>query len=417
MSTDGKLIICADDDLDMHALYRRFLEKRGYRVVCCENGEAVLAALDAEPAHLVILDLNMPGMSGMDTLEQLRKRLDAFNVPVIIVSAEDSEESIVDGLSCGADEYIVKPFKSSELLAKVAIALRKKQASAANDLGLALGSRFAGRYELRYKVGTGGFSTVYNALDTNADPPIPVALKVFDLPPSRRNDRQFMSVFLREAYEHSRLDHPNITKLHDFGQLGGVYFMAMEFIHGRSLEDLVSHEGPLNEFRAAFVCYQMSKALGYMSEQGIIHRDIKPANIMLTAEGEVKLLDFGLAKKQSEHTLSLNDEFKGTPQFVSPEYIRDDPLDIRSDVYSLGGTIYYLLTGLAPMRGTSTLEILKQHLTERPLPLRAVDERFSVEFSDLVERMLEKQPEDRPPIAEIMRVSRAVLTRLQAAHA
>lgn len=410
INAEPKTILCADDDPDMHALYQRFLEKRGYNVVTCESGDEVLESFDTTPSDLVILDLNMPGMNGMDTLEQLRRRLDAFNIPVIIVSGEDSEESILDGLSSGADEYIVKPFKSSELLAKVAIALKKKQATASSDLGLALGSRFAGRYELQEKIGTGGFSLVYRALDTGDDPSSEVALKVFDLPPSRRNDRNFMSQFLREAYEHSKLDHPNIIKLTDFGQVGGVYFMAMEFIHGHSLDQAVRQDGPMDDHTSTYIAYQMSKALQYMLDQNIVHRDIKPANIMLTNDADVKLLDFGLAKKPNEHTLSINDEFKGTPQFVSPEYIRDDPLDIRSDIYALGGTLYYLVAGFPPMQGKSTLDILRAHLNTPPIPLLDVVPELNPVFCDLIERMLAKSPDDRPMPEDIRKEARALLS-------
>ncbi len=142
------------------------------------DGNEVLKVFDQAPVDLVILDLNMPGMSGMDTLMQLTKRLDAFNVPVLIVSAEDSEESIHDGLSSGASEYIIKPFKSAELLAKVRIALKKRDAREVSDMGMALGSRFAGRYLIQDRIGSGGFSTVFRAVDTHSEEEETVALKI-----------------------------------------------------------------------------------------------------------------------------------------------------------------------------------------------------------------------------------------------
>ncbi len=406
-------ILCADDDPDMHTLYRRFLQKRGYEVMCCDDGSQVVDAFAQHPSDLIILDLNMPGMSGMDALELMRRRLDAFSVPIIIVSAEDSEETIVDGLSSGADEFIVKPFKSSELLAKVAIALRKRKSVGSSDMGMALGSRFAGRYELLDRAGQGGFSTVYRALDTHAAEPLLIALKIFDLPAAKRNDRQFMSAFLREAYEHSKLHHPHIISLYDFGQVSGFYFMAMEYVNGETLEGYLREHETLDEYRASFVCYQMAQALLYLSEQGLVHRDIKPANIMLTPDGDIKLLDFGLAKKPNEHTVSLDDEFRGTPQFVSPEYIRDEPLTIASDVYSLGCSLYYLASGLSPMPGGSTLDILRAHLHETPIPLAQVCAELSPAFAALIDSMLEKDPYDRPDLPTILTTCRELLTHWQ----
>ena len=375
------------------------------------DGNEVLKVFDQAPVDLVILDLNMPGMSGMDTLMQLTKRLDAFNVPVLIVSAEDSEESIHDGLSSGASEYIIKPFKSAELLAKVRIALKKRDAREVSDMGMALGSRFAGRYLIQDRIGSGGFSTVFRAVDTHSEEEETVALKIFDLPPSKRNDHNFVSSFLREAYEHSKLRHPNIVELKDFGQIDGYYFLVMEFINGQTLEDFIKENGLLDEYHAAYICYEMVNAIEFMSQNSIVHRDIKPGNVILTVDGEVKLLDFGLAKKESENTLSIGDEFKGTPQFVSPEYIRDDPLDFRSDIYALGGTLYYLSCGKPPIEAKSAIETLRAHLYNDFIRMEMRQPDFDHDFCLLINSMLAKEANERPSLKDMRTICYKSLSR------
>ena len=402
-------IIIADDDPDMLAMYQHILNGRDYDTRYCTDGDEVLTAYEEEPADLVILDVNMPGKDGLDTTEELRKRLDSYNVPIIIVSANDSEQAIVRGLSYGADEYIVKPFKPPELLAKISIAL-KKRGTATHELGLAPGGRFAGKYEIAKKVGAGGFSSVFLASDMRQEPPTDVALKVYDLPPSKRDDQQYVRLFLREAYEHSRLDHKNITKLRDFGQSGGLYYLAMEFLHGKTLDQVVKTKKALPEQFVALIGHEVAMALRYMSKHEVVHRDIKPANIMITADGDCKVLDFGLAKREKEDTLSINDEFRGTPQFVSPEYIRGaDDLDIASDIYSLGATLYFAATNARPFSGDSTVEILNSHFEEVPAAANTKAPALTDEFCLLLDHMMAREREDRPPITKVIRTLRTMM--------
>jgi len=396
-------IICADDDPEMRVLYQRILEKRDYQVRYRDSGEAVLQAFQEAPADLVILDMHMPGLSGLGTTEALRKDRRSFQVPILIVSANDNEETIVKGLSTGADEYIVKPFKASELLAKISVALNKRGAAANDHPAMAPGGHFAGRYEIVSKLGSGGFSTVYLSRDTGATPPRECALKLYDLPPSRRDDRQFLSSFLREAYELSRLDHPNIVKLYDFGHINGQYYLSMEFVRGKTLELWLREVGALPAGTVASIGYHVSLALKYMDSNRIIHRDLKPANIMITDDGGVKLLDFGLAKKRDEGTISLRDEFRGTPQFVAPEYILGEAdLDIRCDLYSLGATLYNAATNVRPFTGNSTIDILNNHFREVPPPAHLVNSAIPRELSIMIAKMMQRDRNLRPTLDEVM---------------
>ena len=401
-------IICADDEQSMHLIYKAILKERDYDVRFCVTGAEVLAAVDEAPADLVILDVGMPEMNGIEACRELRQREDTYDLPIIIVSASDSEETIEEGLGSGADEYLIKPIKEPELLAKVAVTLERRRRTAPDEAPvLRVGDLFAGRYLIMGRLGAGGFSTVYDAEYTVQEPALRVALKIFDLPPSKAGDRQFMSLFLREAFEHSRLDHPNIAKLYDFGQAAGQYFLAMEYLAGESLAEVIEKHGALAEKYLAFIGYEMARALRYMEDPQVVHRDISPANIMITGAGDVKLLDFGMAKRRRDHTLSLEDEIRCTPECVSPEYIlgRED-IDGRSDLFSLGAVLFIAATNHMPVYGETALEMLQNKLEDIPPLVQQLNPAYSSDFSDLIAAMLQKDPDDRPPIRDVLAVLR-----------
>jgi CheY-like chemotaxis protein len=396
-------ILCADDDVRMQNLYETILTAKDHLVVLVSNGREAVGFLDSTTSvDLMVLDINMPIMNGLEACQEVRRHAKGFDMPIIIVSANDTEEDIVDGLSMGADEYIIKPFKPAELLGKVAMALKRRKGGRA-DMGIGPGSRFAGKYDLDFRIGEGGHGVVYFAIDTTRTPQLGVALKVYDLPPSKRNDKQFVSMFLREAYMHSRLDHPNIIKLFDFGHTDNTHYLAMEFIDGMSMEEFVHERGPMAEEQLKLVTYEIVKALDYLDRQGIVHRDIKPANILLSNAGDVKLGDFGLARQSNEHTLSLEEEFKGTPQFVAPETISGiGEQDLLSDVYSLGATLHYTATGKPPFPGNTTLDILNAHFDTDPTPVCELNGKVSREFSDLISMMMKRDKIYRPSALELL---------------
>lgn len=394
-------IICADDDPLLRRLYQDLLGRKGYQVEVCSNGEEALEAFAKAPADLVILDLIMPGLSGLDICRELRRRADSFDVPVIMVSGVDAEASIVECLSCGADDYVLKPLHPTELLAKVATAIKRRRERLDRDAGLRPGTRFAGQFDIIRQIGAGGFSMVFHAWDTSRSQDI--ALKVFDLPPAQRNDKTFVSTFLREAYELSKLDYPTIVRFFDFGQSGVFHYLVMEYVQGRSLEEHMAAHGPLTEGQAAVVGHEVAGAIRYLAEKNMVHRDIKPPNIMLTQEGTIKLLDFGLARSVSDTTTSLRDEIRVTPFFAPPEsFTKGGVLDAKSDVYSLAATLYYATSKVLPFDGDSVLSIITSHFKHVPTPLYQIRPKISRRFSDLVMQMMSLKKEERPPVGEVI---------------
>lgn len=393
------VIICADDDPSMRALYRGTLAHRGHDVRAVADGEQALASFAERPADIVILDVNMRPLGGIETCSELRKRPESFNVPILFVSGADSENEIMQGLDMGADDYITKPFRTQELGAKVEVAL-KRRSQDTQKLGLAPGCRFGGRYDLKRQIGSGGFSCVFEATDCQNG--AHVALKVYELPANQRNDDKMRSRFLREAYEHSKLRHENIVRLLDFGHVAGMYFLAMEFIDGHSLKAMLTQHGSFNEKRLVQVGLAVGEALAHLDEHELIHRDIKPENILVSGE-DVRLVDFGLTRRRTDETLSVNQEFHCSPAYASPEYVLGlDDLDIRSDIYSLAISLYQLATGAMPIPGDTIMQILENQVAFSPRPLKQGRADLSDEICDLIDRMMAKRRDSRPSIREVI---------------
>ena len=265
------------------------------------------------------------------------------------------------------------------------------------------------RYHVLELIGKGGMGNVYKAEHTLMNRE--VALKVISH--ELVQNAQAVQRFRREVQSAARLAHPNIVAAYDAEQAGDTHFLVMEHVPGETLSEVVKREGPLDVVRACGVLGQAAAGLQHAHEQGMVHRDVKPHNLMITAEGQVKILDFGLAslaahvaveEERSEplptHASTPNltsaGSMMGTPDFVSPEQAGDArSADIRSDIYSLGCTFYYLLTGRPPFTDGSALERVKAHCQLEPELIEQVCSDIPPEVGDIVRRMMEKKPAER----------------------
>ncbi len=256
--------------------------------------------------------------------------------------------------------------------------LRAKAASA--DL---VGQVVADRYHILKKLGEGGMGAVY--LGEHVKMGRKSAIKV--MMASMAHDPDAVARFNREASNASRISHPNVCQIFDFGETSdGLIYLAMEFIEGKSLKDLVEHEGAIPAARAASIVRQAADALQAAHDLGIVHRDIKPDNIMLCQGRDgsdvVKVVDFGIARAvggdESGQKVTKTGLVVGTPEYMSPEQLSGDKLDGRSDIYSLGLVLYRMLTGTLPFQADSAQETMIKRLTDDPMPLS--DARTDIEF-------------------------------------
>jgi serine/threonine protein kinase len=277
-----------------------------------------------------------------------------------------------------------------------------------------------GPYEVRETLGAGGMGIVYRGWDASLNRT--VALKTLRADLAR--DAGYRERFLREARAAASLSHPNVTQIYTIGEAAGQPFFAMEFLEGKSLETLVRERGKLPPSEAADLVRQAALGLKAAAARGIVHRDIKPSNLMLTGEGILKVTDFGLAKiVVADSGLTLAGEVLGSPNYMAPEQACGQPSDLRSDIYSLGATLYELVTGRPPFDGPTAVSIILKHAREPVRNPRQLTPGLPYPLVSLIQKMLAKRIEDRPQnydllLREIDRVrSGAETTRLPASAA
>ena len=285
------------------------------------------------------------------------------------------------------------------------------------------------RYRLGDVIGTGGMSEVYRATDSLLGRD--VAIKM--LRPEMARDVNFRERFRKEAQNSGRLNHPNIVAVYDTGEADedgmAIPYIVMELVHGRTLRDLVREDGPLSPREAAQVLIPVAHALQASHDAGIIHRDVKPANIMITNTGQVKVMDFGIARALDDSTSAMTQTSAviGTAQYLSPEQAQGKPADARSDVYALGCVLYEAVTGHAPFEGETPFAVAYQHVQEEPnAPSESLDpdsltptERINLDA--VVLTSMAKDPMDRYQSAQefgadLERMSSGNVTRAAQMH-
>ena len=256
--------------------------------------------------------------------------------------------------------------------------------------------RTIGRYRILSELGRGSMARVYLAVDPNIDRK--VALKVLDPrnPTSQEMVDAIEKRFLIEATAAARLDHPSAVAIYDadVDAETGESYIAMEWVDGTSLRDRLSAGGPLPLTEAVDIALQVAGALDAAHRQGLIHRDVKPANILMNRQGRAKLSDFGIAKLD-DLELTTTGQVLGTPLFMSPEQIRDEDLDGRSDLFSLGVVLYQCLTGEPPFAGETLPSVTHKVMTADPRPVRDLSPHVSEKLAGIVDRLLAKDREER----------------------
>ena len=257
--------------------------------------------------------------------------------------------------------------------------------------GEAIPERF-GAYRVLELLGTGGMGRVYRAVDEALQRE--VALKT--LLPALAADAEFVARFTREARAAASLNHPNITQVYATGQEGAIPYFAMELIRGRSLEAVARQVGALEPTVAAGYIMQAATGLRHAAQKGLIHRDIKPSNLMLTEDGQVKVTDFGLAKAaRAETHLTATGEVLGSPGYISPEQAQGQPLDARSDIYSLGATFFHLITGRLPFQAPTAVAMILKHMNEPLRSPRALNAAIPFPIAAIIQRMMAKNSAER----------------------
>lgn len=255
-----------------------------------------------------------------------------------------------------------------------------------------------GPYKIEKLIGQGGMGSVYKAHHSKSG--LPVAIKVISN--SIADESRFRRRFQVEIETLKRLKHPNIVQLIGYGEEGGSLFYSMEFVDGESLHDCLRRNGPIPWDDVLKFGIDIGSALKHAHDFGIIHRDLKPANLLINQEGTVKLVDFGIAKLFGAAEMTMAGSIVGTADFMAPEQADGKTATPRSDLYSLGSVLYAALTGRAPFAGKSVPETLYALKFTDPIPLRRIAQDTPLEFAELIEQLLAKDPATRPPTALVV---------------
>src|SRR3954463_10213956 len=255
---------------------------------------------------------------------------------------------------------------------------------------LEAGTVVDGRYSIISRLGSGGMADVYCAQDLQLGRK--VALKLL----YRRfaEDEEFVERFKREASAAAGLQHPNVVGVYDRGEWDGTFYIAMEYLEGRSLKQVLQEEGPLAPERAIDIVVQILRAARFAHQRGVIHRDIKPHNVILDEEGRAKVTDFGIARAGASD-MTETGSIMGTAQYLSPEQAQGQPVSPRSDLYSIGVMLYELLTGRVPFDAESPVAIAVRPGSDRPVPPAELNPGIPPALDAVVMKALEKDPARR----------------------
>ncbi len=434
-------VLIVEDDLDLCDRVNMWLSHEEHSVDAVNDGLEALDMLKSREYDIVILDWDLPGMLGIDVCRNFRDS--GGSTPVLMLTGRGNMSDKEEGFDAGADDYLTKPFHLKELSARIRAMVRRSSmvettkqviAQARPDVffkvcpecGLsfpldkescdddgeplkiekldpAIGAIFGERYEIESVIGSGGMSVVYKARHKLMDKV--VAIKLLD--PRLMKQQLAVKRFQQEAQAASRLNHPNVIVIHDFGITpDGQPYMVMDYLSGRSLQDILDENPHLVPARAKRIFSQAASGLAHAHKAGVVHRDVKPNNIIIdmdhNGQEAVKIVDFGIAKIVSDsdnpqERLTRAGEFFGTSVYMSPEQCRGKDVDLRSDVYSLGCVMFESLTGLPPFEGENDLDTFQMQLSADPPRFheRRPDLVIPTEFELIVRKALEKNADDR----------------------
>jgi len=253
------------------------------------------------------------------------------------------------------------------------------------------GSTFADRFKIIEKLGTGGMGAVYRVEDTNIDQDI--ALKV--IKPEIASDKKTIERFRNELKTTRMISHRNVCRMFDLAETEGTYYITMEYVSGEDLKSFIRRSGRLDIPKAISIAQEVCEGLSEAHRLGVVHRDLKPSNIMIDREGNVRIMDFGIARSMKAKGLTGEGIIIGTPEYMSPEQVEAQEVDKRSDIYSLGAILYEMVTGQLPFEGDTPLSMAMKHKSESPQNPKELNPQISEELGQLILKCLEKEREFR----------------------
>lgn len=394
-------ILLVEDEQQLRTMIRAVLTADGYEVVCAENADEALVHLIHEKFHLILSDIMMPGKSGIDLLEMVKK--DKPNQEIILMTGYPKVEAAVHAVKVGAFDYLTKPFDLEYLKERIKAALvhRKKKIKALILNETADGndaySTLAG-YTIIRTIGEGTMGMVLLVEKDEKQ----FAMKIIKTTPLSDEDEK-LSRFFMEAESAGTIKHPNIVEVFEHGYTHDeIPYMVMEYIEGFSLSKHIDKKD-LTTRQKIKILMQISSAIAATHKQGIIHRDIKPDNIIIDQNLNAKLTDFGIAQLPNSELTNMM-KLVGTPYYMAPEGFDCPKVDGRADIFSLGIVAYELLFGQRPFNGDSISGLGFRIQTANPISPFEFDKEVSKDLIAILSKMLKKDPNKRYQNAELLSI-------------
>lgn len=416
-------VLVVDDDEDIRHFLQMALTHEGYDVRETGNPlEALAMARDQKP-DVMILDFMMPDMTGEEICKAAKEDEALRDTIVVMLSARSDLQTKLRCFDSGADEYLVKPVDPLELTARIGRFLKQRPErkrdihteKSASLPRMVVVKKAYGPHTVEGLLGKGAMGQVFKGHDPLLDRP--VAIKV--LSKQLSDAPEFVERFRREARLLASIDHPGIATVFTFGEEDGEHYFVMQWCAGGSLSEMIQERKTIDVPTAVDQMLQCSKALAAAARKGIVHRDIKPSNLMFDEEGRVMIVDFGLAYSEKKYAhLTAASQIVGTPHYMAPEQSKGLPVDLRTDIYSLGITFYHMLYGQPPFSGSNPIETILKHASEPFPPYRDQGGAIPREVYAVIERMTQKDPAMRYQdydilTLELSRLQESLLTRSQ----
>jgi CheY-like chemotaxis protein/tRNA A-37 threonylcarbamoyl transferase component Bud32 len=349
-------VLVVDDDPEVHRLLEVCFARVGIDCLAAETGEEGLRVAQEKPPGLILLDMMLPDLTGLEVCRRLRRLRGLDRTPVLFLTGMDDDEKAVEAYDLGAHDYLTKPFSPARLVAKVrAIVHRERETRVQTVEDIEPGDVIDDRYRVIRQIGRGGMGTVYQVEHKGLGKV--VALKA--LRPLEEEAHLAITRFEREIAALTRIRHPNVICIHDAGLWRRIRYFTMDYVSGGTLHDRFRESPKFEVGEALRIAAEVASGLEAAHMQGVLHRDLKPANILFDAGGRAIVTDFGLlldTVDTEQARLTEVGYLVGTPHYMSPEQIRTPTeLDARSDVYSVGTLLYEMLTGRTPFLGQSSM--------------------------------------------------------------
>ncbi len=406
--------LLVEPDEALRALMQAVLRARGHDVTIVVDGASAVAAYVVGDFPLVILDGDLPDADGLEVCRRLRQSPRGAWSVIVVCTSQHQHDAVQKVLEAGADDYFTKPIDMGLLSVRLAVMERQAKRYADSKPDEVLDSDDApteelvppgekarsreavgrnSRYELIDRIGRGGTADVFKAYDKELGEI--VALKVLKFEWSE--DQQWTQRLRHEIRLSRQIKNQHVATIYEIGRMGERAFLAMEYVPGVTLIEVIKERGFLSEEETLDIAIQAADGLAACHRAGIVHRDLKSSNLMVTPEGKAIVLDFGLARRPEDIRLTHDGMLLGTPAYMAPEQFEDKPVVPATDVYSFGCVLYEMLTGTVPFEGKNLVTTAQKHLTERPRPVTTLNSTVSAYVEGIVLKCLAKTAGERYP--------------------